>query len=88
MRLGERDHCCGGKSGQNHVHPGQPHSLVPTLADGGAAQLAGLRHGPLGDKSVPPLGQPAGVGPTLKRTEANPRRAGQLAELRHGPPWI
>src|SRR5680860_1082538 len=46
-----------------------PKPLTPRLAhqSGGtptlrrAAQLAGLRHGPLDAKSVPPVGQPAGV---------------------------
>ncbi len=31
-----------------------------------AAQLAGLTHGPLAEKSVPPWGQPAGVDSTVR----------------------
>ena len=38
-----------------------------------ADQLARLTQGPQAEKSVPPLGQPAGVGSTLTRTETNAR---------------
>ncbi len=50
-----------------------------------AAQLARLKQGPLAAKSVPPLGQPAGVGSKLKRTEANTQTVAQLARLKQGP---
>ncbi|MBA3967155.1 MAG: hypothetical protein H0X47_15545 [Nitrospirales bacterium] len=46
-----------------------------------ADQLARLKQGPQDAKSVPPLGQTAGVGSKQKRADADPWKVEQLAKL-------
>jgi hypothetical protein len=78
MRLEERDHCCGGESGQNHCRPVWPHLKSRDANLRRADQLAWLKQGPPADKSVPPVGQPTGVGSRKKNVHQDSwKRPGQ-----------
>jgi len=55
-----RNLCCGGKSSQNHFHPGQPYSIVLTQAMEGWPNSPGLDKVHPYFLSVSPIGRPAG----------------------------